>query len=41
MGVFPKMVQATKTKETPFKEFEQDNISLINDEWTIPEHLIK
>ena len=41
MEIFPKMIQATKTKETPFEEFKQDNISLVNDEWTIPEYLIK
>ena len=41
MEFFPKMIQATKTKETLFEEFKQGNISLINDEWTIPEHLIK
>lgn len=41
MEIFPKMIQATKTKETPFEEFIQGNISLVNDEWTIPEHLIK
>ena len=41
MEIFPKMVQTTKSKETPFEEFKQNNITIVNDEWTIPAHLIK
>ncbi|XP_065916470.1 glycerophosphoinositol inositolphosphodiesterase GDPD2-like isoform X2 [Dysidea avara] len=38
---FPHMIQATKTKDTPYEEFDKNWVSLINDEWTIPPHLIK
>ena len=38
---FPHMIQATKTKDTPYEDFDKNWISLINDEWTIPSYLIK
>ena len=30
------MVQITKTKETEFKDFQSEQIQLINDDWTTP-----
>ena len=30
------MVQTTKTKETKFKEFKDDHIQKINDDWSTP-----
>lgn len=38
---FPHMIQATKTKDTPYEDFDKNWISLINDEWTIPPYLVK
>jgi len=39
--IFPHMIQATKTKDTLYEDFDKNWISLINDEWTIPSYLIK
>ena len=33
---YPRMIQATKTEHTPFEEFAEKRIRVVNDAWTLP-----